>query len=361
VKESADREAVTAKKQWDDAVTAIKVSEDARSRMQVVISRLKKEIQDLAKEAAQLRENAVELRKKAARSTRVAMSEVRRAESAMWRARREKPASEEADFSQKEDFDGEVVESVPAMDRAQAAVNACHEALQVLVLLRRSIPVAVRSSEAADRLLAGCMAEVAKAGVRAAAEWARTAALPCETVLADIEWYEKTQAMLAAAEKRQAKELEQMVKWQGTINDIASSVNAQVDELRERFFPQGKEGEFIVFVKEMLSRQAQSVGDIATEVDIPAPTLDISESARTLRELLMTDQGQWDDVVTAFSSLEEVVDAIQLLKAIPPPRQLNGQSFDLACVSAERHMPAVLELYFSLRSQVRSLKAKVMI
>ena len=36
-----------------------------------------------------------------------------------------------------------------------------------------------------SRMIAGYQAEVAAAAVRASAEWARTAALPCETSLAD--------------------------------------------------------------------------------------------------------------------------------------------------------------------------------
>ena len=113
----------------------------------------------------------------------LAYVQMREAEEAVWSARRAAPSSHGLVFTSKE-FQGEPREA-PHMERACAAVAACNEALSVLSLLRAAVPAAVRSPEAADRMLAGCQAEVAAAAARAAAEWARTAALPCESSLAD--------------------------------------------------------------------------------------------------------------------------------------------------------------------------------
>lgn len=202
VRATADREAKVAKDSAEGALQALSGTRADASRLSEHIRKQNEDVARVVADVKALAKAVDEKRRAADADLRTAVRGFVDAERDMWAARRTDPASELRGFRAPP---GEPTEA-SAVSRAESAVKACMEALGVLGHLKAGLPRALRSAEAAERLLAGCSATVAAGAARAAAEWARTAALPCEQQLADQEWFDRTTAFLRVLGDRVAKE-----------------------------------------------------------------------------------------------------------------------------------------------------------
>lgn len=229
---AAGREVKVSWTQLEEAKVVAHSGQENVQRISAAIDKLLGEISAAVQEAKLADEEVLGRQGMAQEQLQRAVQLAIAAETNVWRARRAAPASAHPDWKLPE---GEPKEAAH-VSRAQAAVQACAEALEVLALMRLSIPPALRSAEAADRMLVACQARVAAAAARAAAEWGRTAALCCESQLADQEWHERVAACLAGAEKRDSKDQTQLLKLQEAKADAKQHIQMQLDALLGGFY-----------------------------------------------------------------------------------------------------------------------------
>ena len=168
------------------------------------------------------------------------------------------------------------------------------------------------------------------------------------------DWFERTVAHLGSVEKRMARDLEQQTKHTNAMADAGTMIQGQLESLIESFYRApgsggGGSSEFVAEVQFLLRNQmaAGSVAPVAT-----APSSEPAAIAASMTASVEGEGSDWGAVVVKALGRLDVVMAVQVVRLMPPPQPLAGSALDLALASAETQMPAALELYYTLRTQV---------
>ena len=167
------------------------------------------------------------------------------------------------------------------------------------------------------------------------------------------DWFERTVAHLGSVEKRMARESEQQTKHTNAMADAGTMIQGQLESLIESFYRApgsgGGSSEFVAEVQLLLHNQvaAGSVAPIAA-----APSSEPAAIAASMTASVEGEGSDWGAVVVKALGRLDVVTAVQVVRLVPPPQPLAGSALDLALASAETQMPAALELYYTLRTQV---------
>lgn len=160
-------------------------------------------------------------------------------------------------------------------------------------------------------------------------------------------------AHLGAVEKRQARELDQQTKHASAMADAGTSIQSQLESLVEGFYRVpgngGGSSEFVAEVQ-MLLRNQVAAGSIAPTAT--APSSEPAAIAAFMATSVAGEGSDWGDGVVKALGRLDVVTAVQVVRLMPAPQQLAGAELDLALASAETQMPAALEIYYALRTQV---------
>ena len=235
-------------------------------------------------------------------------------------------------------------------DRARLAVNACTEALSVLSSLSERIPPALRSAEAASRQIGGCRARVAASASRAAAEWTRTASLPCEALLADHDWYDRVKALMTSLDKRLKSDEEQSIVTEEAEAELEKEIQTYLTALEPHFANEGN-SEFMAEINsQILSKLKGSKGQNKSLLGPPN-----QREVEDALDIFQSDEPSPWSTIVANMTLMSPATALEVIGAVPAPSKsgsLNGYSFDMACVAAGDHLPRALEAYFATREQV---------
>ena len=158
---------------------------------------------------------------------------------------------------------------------------------------------------------------------------------------------------MGSIEKRMARDLEQQTKHTNAMADAGTMIQGQLESLVETLYRApgsgGGSSEFVAEVQLLLRNQmaAGSVAPVAT-----APSSEPAAIAASMTASVEGEGSDWGAVVVKALGRLDVVMAVQVVRLMPPPQPLAGSALDLALASAETQMPAALELYYMLRSQV---------